>query len=214
METRPARSGLHSQGEEQVEPSLLTATQIEEIQRQAFEEAYERGKKEGFEYGHREALEAGHRQVEEEKVKLHDKSDEFTRLLRALDTPFEELDGQVEAELVILAIALVKQLVRREIKTDPGQIVAVVREALGALPVVARNIRLHLHPDDATLVREAVTMNESEQSWTIVDDPMLTRGGCRVVTETSRIEATLEARLNALIARVFGGERVGDERPE
>jgi len=44
---------------------------------------------------------------------------------------------------------MVRQLIRREVKLDPGQIVGVVREALGILPISARNIRVVLHPEDA-----------------------------------------------------------------
>ena len=35
----------------------------------------------------------------------------------------------------------------------------------------------------------------------------LSRGGCRVSTDTSRIDATVENRVNAVIAEVLGGER-------
>jgi flagellar assembly protein FliH len=44
----------------------------------------------------------------------------------------------------------------------------------------------------------------------IVADPLQTRGGCRVLTDTSQIDASVEARLNAVIAHVLGGERSSD----
>ena len=78
------------------------------------------------------------------------------------------------------------------------------------LPVAASNVHMKLHPEDAGLVREALGSSEKEQPWNIVEDPLLSRGGCLVVTETSQIDATVESRLNSAIAAVMGGEREED----
>ena len=180
--------------------SLMTAAQLEQIQKQAYEEGFEQGKKEGFSYGHKEALEEGRKRLQENAERME-------QIFHALNAPFKELDEQVERELVALAVAIVKQLVRREIKADPNQILGVVREAIGILPVSSRNVRLVLHPEDAELVREAYITPEAELGWTIVEDPILARGGCRVLTDTSQIDATLESRLASLIAPLLGSER-------
>jgi flagellar biosynthesis/type III secretory pathway protein FliH len=54
-----------------------------------------------------------------------------------LAKPFEVLDAEVERELLTLAMALARQIVRRELKTDPTQIIGIIREAIAALPVAA-----------------------------------------------------------------------------
>ena len=72
-----------------------------------------------------------------------------------LAKPFEVLDAEVERELLTLAMALARQIVRRELKTDPTQIIGIIREAIAALPVAARDVRVHLHPEDAAVVRAA-----------------------------------------------------------
>lgn len=182
---------------------LLTAAQLDELTEKAQAEGYEEGRKQGFEYGHREGLEAGRAEMQQRTARLDE-------LFNALETPFEQLDEQVEQEVVTLVIAMVRQLVRREVKADPAQIIGVVREALGVLPVSARRIRVLLHPDDAELVREAYTLGESDQKWQIIEDPVVARGGCRVYTENSQIDATLESRLNSLIAPLLANERGGD----
>lgn len=201
----PPDMGRAVRPKEQVKESapLLTAEKLEQLQQQAYEEGYEEGRRAGQEFGHREGLE-GARETVKQKIALLDK------LMASLDKPFTELDDQVEAEVVTLVISMVKQLVRREVKTDPGQIVGVVREALGVLPVSARGIRVMLHPEDAVLVREVYAMGEAEQKWQIVEDPVIQRGGCRVQSENSMVDATLESRLNALIAPLLAGERNRD----
>jgi flagellar assembly protein FliH len=47
-------------------------------------------------------------------------------------------------------------------------------------------------------------------AWTINEDPLITRGGCKIDTDVSHIDATVENRLAAVIATVFGGERNRD----
>jgi flagellar assembly protein FliH len=183
--------------------SMLTAEQLEQVQKQAFDEGFEQGKKNGFEYGHKEALLNGKRTLEETVERIDG-------LMQTLQTPFKQLDDQVEREIVELIIATVRQLARREIKADPEQIIGVVREALAILPVSSRNVQLILHPDDAELIREVYAITEKEVGWTIVEDPVLERGGCKVSTDISRVDATLESRLATLVTQLLGGERNQD----
>jgi len=41
-----------------------------------------------------------------------------------------------------------------------------------------------------------------------VEDPVITRGGCRISSENSSIDAQVETRLGAAIAAVLGDERI------
>lgn len=182
---------------------LLTAAQLDEIQKAAHDEGFEQGRKEGLAYGHREGLEQG-------RAESAARVERLDRILEALDRPFEQLDQQLENEIVTLVIGMVRQLIRREVKLDPGQIVGVVREALGILPVSARNIRVVLHPEDAELVRGAYALGDHDQKWQIVEDPVIQRGGCRIHTDTSQVDATLDSRLSSLIAPLLAGERAHD----
>jgi flagellar assembly protein FliH len=183
--------------------ALLTAEQLEQLQKQAYEEGFEQGKSAGFEYGHKEALVEG-RKLLEQRVQ------QFDELMQVMDQPLKILDEQVEKELVELVIAMVRQLIRREVKVDPGHIIGVVREALGVLPVSSRSVRLVLNPEDAGLIRQVFDVTDKELGWTIMEDPVMARGGCKVLTETSQIDATLESRLAALVAPLLGGERDED----
>lgn len=108
-------------------------------------------------------------------------------------------------------IAIVRQLVRREVKSDPNLIVGVVREALSILPVNSRNVRLMVHPEDAELIREIYALGDTEVGWSLVEDPVINRGGCKVVTDTSQIDATLDSRLASLIAPLLAGARAVDD---
>ena len=187
---------------------VLTVDEIEAMQKQAYDEAFAQGKKDGYSQGFNE----GSRQGYEENVQaLQKKAAEFASLLESLSQPFKVLDAEVEKELVKLAMGIATQIIRREIKRDSGQVIAAVREAINVLPLSAQNISLHLHPEDAELVRSALSLDEMSPAWRIVEDPLITRGGCTVDTEVSHIDATVENRLAAVIATVFGGEREQDK---
>jgi flagellar assembly protein FliH len=172
--------------------SYLTAGRLEALQKEAYEEAWQKG--------HAEGVAAGQHSVAQRAAR-------YDQLLNALSKPFDQLDGSVERQLVELAIAIVKQLFRREIKLNPTHVIGVVREAIQLLPVSSRNVQVHLHPDDATLVRESLSPAEGEPAWSLVEDPLIAPGGCRVTTENSQIDATTESRLQAVINAVLGDER-------
>lgn len=171
---------------------VVTVEGVETVQQQAHEEGYAKG------YG--EGLAAGKAQ-----------SQRFEQLMTALHEPFVDLDQQVEQELLLLVKVVARQLVRRELRSEPDQIVAVVREAMAALPVATRDVRLQLHPEDAALVCEVLSLEQADRPWRIVEDPVLPRGDCRVVTDTSQVDATLESRLTTLVTSIMGGDRGHDE---
>lgn len=171
----------------------LTARQLEELQKQAYEEAYAEG-------------------LQSAKVEIQQEIQRFGSIVKGLSAPFKDLDKQVDEELVTLVIALVKQMVRREIKSDPGQIMAVVREAIESLPVASRDLQLRFHPEDAALVQKLYKISEEAQAWDIVEDPLISRGGCKIITSVSQVDATLETRLNQLFAEVFGERQQDSEQ--
>jgi len=170
----------------------VTAGRLEALQREAWEEAFRTGREEG--------LAAGRQEVAERAARLD-------ALVAAQARPLAALDESVEKALVELAMRVAKQLFRRELKADPTHVIGVVREALGLLPVASREVRVHVHPDDATLIRESLSGTDGERAWDLVEDPVIERGGCRVTTETSQVDAQNAARLAAVIARITGDER-------
>src|SRR3569833_1233112 len=131
-------------------------------------------------------------------------------LLQFMSRPLQNLDAEVENMLLQLALTVGKQLARRELMVDPTQVIAIIRESLAELPASAREIRVHLHPEDATIVRERLTAPSNERAWSIVEDPTMSRGGCVVRTENSHIDARLESRISTIIANAFGDERALD----
>jgi flagellar assembly protein FliH len=175
----------------------VTAGALADLQADAY--------REGFQQGLREGDAAGREQARE-------RVDRLDQLLTDFARPLAELDEAVQNELVALAMALARQIVRRELRQDPTQIIGIVREAIGQLPIAARDVRVQLHPEDASIIREHLAPVENERAWTLVEDPMMMRGGCQVVSSSSLIDVKLETRLGALVSDLLGSERGVDGR--
>lgn len=198
-----------------------TLDEIEAIQREAQEEGfangYQEGRREGRDQGYKKGQTEGHAEgyqrgfaeglnAGRDEVVL--RVQKLEQILTAMSEPLATLDKAIEEELAALAIGIARQLVRRELRASPGEIVAVVREAVGLLPVASLGIQIRLHPEDVRLIREFLSLGPDDQPvWQIIEDQTLSRGGCVVNSELSRVDATLEKRLGAVIATVLGDER-------
>lgn len=167
--------------------------------------AGQRGYEDGFAQGREDALAAGRQELQAQIAVLQ-------RLMQSLAQPFAELDEDVETSLLALATAIASQVVRRELATDPGIILAIIREAIALLPVAARRITLQLHPEDARLVHEHMSAQAEESLWRIVEDASCNRGGCIVTTEHTRIDASIEQQIERIAAGVLGAAGEGADR--
>jgi flagellar assembly protein FliH len=177
-----------------------TANEMQSLHKDAYDEGFNMGRKEGKTQGYKE----GRDQAVIESSQLFQK---LESLFNALAEPVNQLDEELENSIAELTLSIARQLVRREIKVEPGEIVAVVREAVRALPISARNPTIYLHPEDIQLVRNALSLSDDEQTYRLEEDLLLTRGDCRVETESSYIDASVEARLSAIAANMLGDER-------
>ncbi len=171
---------------------LMTADRLEALQQAAYDEAYATGLEEGRQAGRQE---------------LAERLNYLNQLVACLAEPFRQLDDEVEHATVSLAVRIAGQLIRRELQIEPQHIVGMVHEALSVLPVAARSVEVRLHPEDAAVLRQVYSDTQTEFNWRLVDDPLLSRGGLQVITETSRIDASLEQRLNDLLVTLVGEQR-------
>ncbi len=173
--------------------SIPTAEQIDSWRQDAEKEGYQDG------------LKKANAEMAQATLRLQE-------LVSFFEHPLHALNEEIEQQLTQVAVTLAQQLVRRELRIEPGEIIGLIRDSVKLLPGYSRNVSIVIHPEDASLVRSALSIdtNDDEQSWRLVEDPMITRGGCEIKSDSSTINATLENRLSALAASVLGGERERD----
>lgn len=187
-----------------------TVGELEEIERRAFDEAYTKGHEAGHAAGLAAGKAAAQAQMQPVLEEIDRQAASLKGMLASLSRPFQEFDAEVQEQLVQLALSIARHLVRRELRIEPAQVIAIIRETVGLLPAAARDVRVHLHPQDAALVREKLASPGAEPAWTLVEDPVMSRGGCRVTTETAQIDARLETRIQAVAGALLGGEERED----
>lgn len=176
-----------------------TVSELEEVEQRTHKEAYTKG--------HAAGVAAARAESQQALNQLKSQVAALENMLGAIAQPFRDLDAQVEEQLVQLAVTIARHLVRRELRTDPAQVIAIVRETVALLPAATRDVRVHLHPEDAAVVREKLATPSADRAWTIIEDPVMTRGGCRVATDTAHIDQRLETRIQSIMAAILGEER-------
>ncbi|AWY40685.1 flagellar assembly protein FliH [Pseudomonas putida] len=177
---------------EEVQP--LTLEELESIRQEAYNEGFAVGEREGF---HSTTLKVR----QEAEAALAPKLAGLEQLMAHLFEPIAEQDTLIEKSLVDLVQHITRQVIQRELAIDSSQIEHVMREALKLLPLGVDNVRLYINPQDFAQVK--ALRERHEETWRIVEDESLLPGGCRVETEHSRIDATVETRVVRVMDKLF-----------
>ncbi|PCH64721.1 MAG: flagellar assembly protein FliH [Gammaproteobacteria bacterium] len=183
--------------------SMMTVQAIEKLQKEAQEEGFKTGFEQGTEAGYQAGLETGKQEISQQLTVLN-------QIITALNTPLLDLDQQVENDLMNIVITMTRQLVRRELRAEPEHVIGAMRAALAVLPINDRKLKIYLHPQDIELVKKGLSVEQGDENWQWVEDPVLTRGGLRLETADTTVDATVEARLASVINKLLGEERSDD----
>jgi len=162
---------------------LPTAAQLEHIHMQAHEEGYQAGYAEGMKQA----------TVEAQRIAM---------IKESLNKELQNVDQQIAQNLLSLALEIAKQMLQQALKVKPELLLSVVREAINELPYFNQNAHLVLHSDDAVLLRTSMGEQLLHTGWKIFEDNQIERGGCRVETAHSQIDATLPTRWLRVVASI------------
>lgn len=166
--------------------------------------------------GRSAGLAAAKKEIDAQRRQIEEHARGLKAALEALSRPLAHVDDVIHEQIATLAIQLARGLVRRELRADPAQVIGIVRETVALLPASTQGVRVALHPEDAAQLRERIAVAGPGRAWTIVDDPSLSHGDCRVYTDYAQIDARIETRLKEALAGMLGDERRaprGEESP-
>ena len=177
--------------EESVAAMLPTAEELERLQQQAWQEGFREGREEGRRAGLAAGLQEGRGHVERLK-----------RLIEEADAAVLRQDDQVAREVLELALAVARQMLRTTLKVDRRAILGVVREAINTLPSLTGHTRLVVHPAFAATLREWLGQEHPHLSWKVVEDGELEPGGFRVENAHSELDASMPVRWREIVANL------------
>jgi len=168
-----------------------------EAKNRGYSVGYEEGKVSGHNEGHTEGYAEG-RSLAEAEVKAE--VAHLQMLLTNFSQNSNEMSETIADELLTLAITISKKMIAQAFTIKPELIVPIVREAMLQLPHTMKHPKLYLHPDDAKIMRAHLDDELIKENWSIREDDEITRGGCRIVTESSEINGTVEMRWQKILS--------------
>lgn len=166
---------------------LPTAEALEDIHRQAHQEGYDLGYSEGQAAGY----EQGAAKAEEEFLHMKE-------LLASVEDAIKQFGKSTSEELLNLSLEISKQILRQSLKVRPELLLPIVRNVMESIPQHSQHPHLHLHPEDAALVKTYMQNEIALGGWKVVEDQRIARGGCRIETTAAEIDATLANRWERL----------------
>jgi len=153
--------------------------------------AYERGRLQGQAEGRQAA-----------QVERAEHAREVAQVLAELRGRFAELESAGAEQVLQLALAIARQVVRREVEVDAAAVLPALREAVAAVIDQHAHPRVHLNPHDHAHLRPELEAEGLLKGCRFVPDESVRRGGCRVETAASDVDATLETRWQRVLAAV------------
>lgn len=173
------------------------------VREQAHQEGYQAGFAEGRDAGHAEGLAQGRQAGAEESARQRQALlAPLAGLAERFQAALAGLDDDIADHLVALALATGRQLAGEAFKARPHQILAVIRRLLREEPLLSGAPRLWLHPEDLALVEQALAGELHAAGWSLHPDDQLQRGGCRVSSANGELDASVESRWQAVLARL------------
>ncbi len=138
----------------------------------------------------------------------------FEAIFSSVDNALKDIDQDVVESISQLAISISKQIIRRELEINSEQVVSVVKEAVKLLPLDESRLIIHLNPNDIGTVKSLFNQDDAVNSYAIVEDPSIQRGGCKLVTDDSTIDATIDSKVAEIAANILGSQRSVDRSVE
>jgi flagellar assembly protein FliH len=170
-------------------------------QQDGYDVGVEQGRSEGFDAGHAEGLargiEEGRQQALAELEAMAKPVDAMLRGLKKLKTEFKNAQRK---EVVDLVGKIARQVIRAELALQPVQMLALVDEALSAMPPTRDEIEVMLNPEEMKRIQELDP--KRAKKWNLMADPALEPGECRVRAGDHEVDAGCQGRLAACMEQV------------
>ena len=102
---------------------------------------------------------------------------------------------------------------RSELQQRPELIARVAHDAVEALQLSARHVRMRVHPDDFPLVQEGAGQELQARETQLIPDADVARGGVKVDADIASVDATIAARWQQAVSAI-GQQSIWEDRRE
>ena len=155
---------------------------------------FEEGKTAGYEEGKHEALEEG-------KKEFETKLENLSLMLDSMNNSWSLVLEKYEEEIVALSLGIAKKILYGNLTLDADFVKLSIKEALKEIPEPVE-VTIGVNPDDYNIIEmikeDFFQRFENLKNITIISDPTIGKGGCRIDSESGGITQTIENRLKYL----------------
>jgi len=186
---RPAPPAAAPDDQAPVDESAALRTQITQMQQhyeQKIREAQAAGRSEGEEAGRTRG-----------RAEIQPVLDRLARSVDEVGGLRARLRSEAEADLVQLAVAIARRILRREIAIDPDALHGLI---LGALEKLKGQeiTRVRVHPSQATAITECLRQTWNAAHVEVVSDPSREPGAVILETPRGNLDAGVESQLQEI----------------
>lgn len=191
---------------------------LEEGKREGFKDGFKKGEEQGFEAREQKGIEQGTKQGLEPGVKegqakgtiqVREGAVEILNLLeQSLKTADQTLDLLVEkykTGVISLIEQVAKKIIMEEMEIDDEIVKSMILDAFKTL-VQTEEVVLSVSQDDYEYIEmikdEFFETVDSLTSVSVISDPSIKRGSCKIETITASISSDVESRLEAIFETV------------
>lgn len=178
---------------------LPTAAEIEAMEQEARDEGYQAGLKLGQEQGYQTGYAEGYATGSE---KIANEIKDLENITTAIAEAIKTVNEEVAQSLLDLSLSLAQHMVKQALEVKPEILLEVVKEAISTLPHFNAGAHIVVNPQDAEMLRDKMGEQLSHAGWKIFEDEKMSRGGARIETAHSQIDATLQNRWHRLSSQL------------
>ena len=114
--------------------------------------------------------------------------------------------------VVDTSLSLAYQVVRSELAQRPECVAQVAQEAVGAVMLSARHLRLRMNPQDLALIEQGAGPALRARDVMLQADAAIGTGGCVVESDLGQVDARIESRWAQAMA-IFGAHKPWHDMP-
>ena len=158
----------------------------EEILKRSYAEGFAKGEKEGFETGNRKADPVVER---------------MQAILQEIDGLWQQLVQTYEEKIIQLVSRVSEKVVLGQVAVDHDTVKRVILDTFRMIPEPVE-VTIDIHPEDVehieNIKEEFFQQLKTLKHISLLPDPSVSPGGCRVKTRFGEVDATLESRLDVI----------------
>ena len=155
----------------------------------------------GFEQGRAHAVVEAQRQMADFVTQQgQGAGQQMARLFEQAQAQLALAEQTLAQGVLEIACELARQVLRRELATDPNSLQPVLREALGLLMADGKSTVVRLNPSDRDTLANGAPNELASLALTLVADPSITPGGCVIESAGTVVDATVQKRWLRAIA--------------